>query len=89
MDWSVTLLDKLIEDSIRVNEFIKGEAQFRIELLKQLEQQALIIEHLQEQLELSQNKIDELSKKKETELAHEDVLTIKEDLLSNKGVITD
>ena len=33
MDWSVTLLDTMIEDEMRVNAFIKDEAEFRIQLL--------------------------------------------------------
>ena len=89
MDWSVTLLDTMIEDEMRVNAFIKDEAEFRIQLLNQIKQQALVIEHLQQQLEDKQSEIDELSKKKEVELAREDVLAIKDELLSNNGVITD
>ena len=85
MDWSVTM----IEDEMRVNAFIKDEAEFRIQLLNQIKQQALVIEHLQQQLEDKQSEIDELSKKKEVELAREDVLAIKDELLSNNGVITD
>ena len=44
---------------------------------------------MQQQLEDKQSEIDELSKKKEVELAREDVLAIKDELLSNNGVITD